>query len=278
MSRLATLPRVMVAPNGARLGKAAHPALPVTIAEIVATARACHAAGAGAIHAHVRDADGAHVLYAGLYRELIAEMAQAVPAMPVQITTEAVGSYSPDQQRSLLRSLLRGISPEGVSIALSEMLADGDRAAARQSYHALAEAGVGVQHILYEPAHVAELAAEIAAGTIPAAGVQVLYVLGRYTPGQVSVPSMIMPFLHAAVSAGLRPDWAVCAFGQHETACLRQAMDLGGKVRVGFENNLRMADGSLAPDNAARVREIAGYCVDLGSKRADFAKPDPGGS
>ena len=89
----------------------------------------------------MRDANGAHVLDAGLYRELIAEMAQAVPAMPVQITTEAVGSYSPDQQRSLLSSLLRGISPKGVFIALSEMLADGDRAAARQSYHALAEAG-----------------------------------------------------------------------------------------------------------------------------------------
>lgn len=191
MSRLATLPRVMVTPNGARLGKADHPALPVMIPEIVATARACHGAGAGAIHAHVRDADGAHILDAGLYRELIAEMAQAVPAMPMQITTEALGSYSPDQQRSLLHSLLRGISPEGVSIALSEMLADGDRMAARQSYHALAEAEVGVQHILYEPEHVAALAAEIAAGTIPGAGVQVLYVLGRYTPGQVSAPSMI---------------------------------------------------------------------------------------
>jgi len=102
--------------------------------------------------------------------------------------------------------------------------------------------------------------------------------LSCYTPGQVSAPAMIMPFLHAAASAGLRPDWAVCAFGQHETAHLRDAMDLGGKARVGFENNLRMADGSLAPDNAARVREIAGYCVDLGSKGADIEKPNPGGS
>jgi 3-keto-5-aminohexanoate cleavage enzyme len=28
---------------------------------------------------------------------------------------------------------------------------------------------------------------------------------------------------------------------------------LGGHVRVGFENNLRLPDGSLAPDNAALV-------------------------
>jgi hypothetical protein len=59
------------------------------------------------------------------------------------------------------------------------MLAYGDRAAARQNHHALAEAGVWVEHILDEPAYVAALAAEIADGTILGAGVQVLYVLGR---------------------------------------------------------------------------------------------------
>lgn len=272
MSRLAVLPAVMVAPNGARLGKADHPALPVTIAEIVATARACHRAGAGAIHAHVRDADGAHVLDAGLYCELIAEMALAVPGMPVQITTEAVGRYSPADQRALLRV----VTPEGVSIALVEMLADGDRAAARRSYHALAEAGVAVQHIVYEPAHVAALAAEIAAGTIPAPGVQVLYVLGRYTTGLQSDRVMLEPFLQAAQGANLTADWAICAFGRAETTCLRHARILGGKARVGFENNLRMADGRMAPDNAARVREISKHFASLGPEGLDLPNPDPG--
>lgn len=273
MSRLGVLPAIMVAPNGARLGRADHPALPVTIPEIVATARACHAAGAGAIHAHVRDADGAHVLDAGLYSELIAEMARTVPGMPVQITTEAAGRYSPAEQRTVLRR----ISPEGVSIALAEMLADGDRAAARRSYHALAEAGVAVQHILYDPGQIAALAAEIAAGTIPSSGVQVLYVLGRYTAGQQSDPGMLAPFVHAALGVGLHEDWAICAFGKAETACLRHARSMGGKARVGFENNLRMSDGRRATDNAARVREIARHFAKLRSEADTFAKPGPGG-
>lgn len=68
------LPRLMVAPTGARRGKADHPALPVSIPEIVATAVACFAAGARAIHAHVRDAGGLHSLDPGLYRELLAEL------------------------------------------------------------------------------------------------------------------------------------------------------------------------------------------------------------
>ena len=61
------LPALMVAPNGATKTKADHPALPVTIPEIVACAEACARAGADGIHAHVRDAEGRHVLDAGLY-------------------------------------------------------------------------------------------------------------------------------------------------------------------------------------------------------------------
>lgn len=253
MNRLLSLPAIMVAPTGARRGKTDHPALPLTLSEIVATARACHAAGADAIHAHVRDASGMHSLDAGLYRELLTEMAHTVPDMPVQITTEAVGHYSAAEQRALLRSL----QPEGVSISLAEMLADGDRAASRRCYHALADAGVAVQHILYDASQVTALAGEITAGTIPADGLQVLYVLGRYTDGQQSDPSMLTPFLDTMRSTGLAPDWAICAFGAAETACLRHAHALGGKLRVGFENNLWMVDGTLARDNAARVSEIA---------------------
>lgn len=273
MSRLAILPLVMVAPNGAWRSKADHPMLPVTIPEIVASARACHNAGAGAIHAHVRDETGAHVLDVGLYRELISEMAQAVPAMPVQITTEAAGRYSPTEQRSFLHR----ISPEGVSIALVEMLADGDRAAARRSYHALAEAGVPVQHILYEPSQVAALKAEIAVGTVPATGTQVLYVLGRYTVEQRSNPRMLLPFLQAAQGVGLIADWAVCAFGMLETACLYHALEMGGKARVGFENNLRMANGHIARDNTERVREISRQSASLGPEESDQAKPNSQG-
>jgi uncharacterized protein (DUF849 family) len=156
MTRLAKLPQIMLAPNGARRTKADHPALPLTIPETVATARAGFAAGAGALHAHVRDATGAHVLDAGLYRELVAEMARAVPGMPVQITTEAVGRYSPLAQRAIVRD----VRPEAVSVCLAEMwpLAAPDPEA-RAFYRWAAEEGIAVQHICFTPGEVARLAA-----------------------------------------------------------------------------------------------------------------------
>ena len=71
-------PLIMVAPNGARRMKADHPALPLTVAETVETAQACHAAGAGALHLHIRDAEGRHSLDAGHYREALQALRQAV--------------------------------------------------------------------------------------------------------------------------------------------------------------------------------------------------------
>jgi uncharacterized protein (DUF849 family) len=247
------LPRIMVAPNGATKTRADHPALPITVAQTVATARACFDAGADGIHAHVRDTEGRHVLDAGLYAELLAELARAVPDMAAQITTEAQGRYSPAQQRAVVAAVPAATS---VSVALREMLTEDDPAAARGFYHDCAARGVAVQHILYDLGNIDRLAAARAAGTVPGGACQVLLVLGRYTDGQRAVPAdLTAP--HARLMALLPDaDWGLCAFGPAETACLVAAHRLGGKMRVGFENNLTNADGTRAADNAARVRDL----------------------
>lgn len=253
----------MVAPNGATRSRADHPALPVSIPQIVATARACFDAGADGIHAHVRDRAGRHVLDAGLYSELLAELARAVPGMAAQITTEAQGRYTPAQQRAVVVAVPGAVS---VSVALREMMADNDAAAARGFYHDCAARGCAVQHILYDLADIDRLAAARAAGIVPAGPVQVLLVLGRYTDGQCAAPAdLAAP--HARLMERIPgADWAVCAFGPDETACLAAAHGLGGKLRVGFENNLFNADGRRAADNADRVRDL---CAVLSHAGAD---------
>ncbi|PHP66389.1 class III aminotransferase [Zhengella mangrovi] len=247
------LPRLMVAPNGARRTKADHPALPVTVAETVAVAEACFAAGAGGLHAHVRDGEGRHVLDAGLYRELVGEMDIRVPGMAVQITTEAVGRYSPEEQRAVVRAVM----PDMVSVALAEMIPDpADVVQARRFYHWANEAGIAVQHIVYAPDQVVALGRQVSAGVIPRDDLQVLFVLGRYTEGQQSNPDDLKPFRSALASTGLSAEWALCAFGQAETDCLLAALAACGNARCGFENSLWNRDGSLARDNVERIAEV----------------------
>jgi 3-keto-5-aminohexanoate cleavage enzyme len=115
---------LMVAPNGARSGKADHPNLPMTPDEIAREAARCCEAGATGLHLHVRAQDGQHSLEPALYRDAIAATRRAVgERMVVQTTTEAVGRYSPEEQMKAVREL----RPEAVSLGLRELIPqDGD--------------------------------------------------------------------------------------------------------------------------------------------------------
>ncbi len=244
----------MVAPNGARRGKSDHPALPITDDEMVETARACHAAGADGIHLHIRDDAGKHMLDAGRYSALLARLSEAVPGMYLQVTSEEAGRYSAAQQQAMMYAL----RPSYVSVGLREMVRQPDDwAQARAFYYWAAENGVEVQHILYSPQDVETFVAACEDGKIPGRSHLVLFVQGSYANGSrdaVPLETYLAPLVQAD---DLEYDWMSCAFGRDETASLVRAVELGGKVRVGFENSLRNQNGEIAPDNAARVREVA---------------------
>lgn len=236
---------VMVAPNGARRNKSDHAALPLTIDEIAMTAKSCGDAGASAIHLHVRDADGNHSLDAGRYLDAMAAISQNAPDMGIQITTEAAGVFDVPTQFSSLQK----VCPNAASVSVREM--SRDMVTAQKLYAFAAEAQIDLQHILYTPQDVATLRTWMGQGIVPDHRPSVIFVLGQYAPPILAKPDDLLPFLRA--SAGMNLDWSICAFGPNELACVRTALTQGGNVRVGFENNTQMPDGSSARDNAALV-------------------------
>ena len=243
---------IMIAPNGARKTRRDHPALPVSIEETVDEAVLCHAVGATVLHAHVRGSQAEHLLDAGLYQELIAELKQCAPEMLVQITTEAVGIYTPAQQVNCVQAVV----PEMASVALKEITANfTDLQFAKDFYAWTIEAGVHIQHILFSDEELAQFLKLKQNGIIPASHRCVLFVLGRYAVDFQSYPTDLDPFL-ACDLAGL--DWFVCAFGAKEQACISAAIVHGGHARIGFENNLYLPDGEIAANTAQLVGELAG--------------------
>ena len=244
-----------VAPNGARRGKADHPAIPITADEVAATAAACLDAGAAMIHLHIRDRDGGHLLDADGYRTAMAAIrARVGPALVIQPTTEAVGIYDRHQQMALVRAL----RPEQVSMAVRELIPDDAAESQAADFLAWArEAHVAVQHILYDVADVRRFIALKRRGIIPGHVAPVLFVLGRYVDGQQSDPLELLPFIETWREAGETGGWAICAFGRREGAVGATAASLGGHVRIGFENNFHLADGGIAPNNETLVRAMA---------------------
>ncbi|MEL6198162.1 MAG: 3-keto-5-aminohexanoate cleavage protein, partial [Pseudomonadota bacterium] len=116
-----------------------------------------------------------------------------------------------------------------------------------------AVAGIRLQHILYDPADIERLRAARAAGLMPQTQSEAIFVLGAYDPPRTGRPGDLAPLLAAAADLDLDLDWAVCAFGPAEHACVTEAMRRGGHARVGFENNTLCPDGRPAEDNAALV-------------------------
>ena len=242
---------IAVAPNGARKQQSDHPRLPITPREIAHTAAACVEAGACMLHLHVRDADNRHSLDSTRYREAIAAIrAEAGEELIIQITTEAVGSYTREEQ---MRAVIE-VRPEAVSLAIRELCPpDTNEKSAAEFFSYLHREKIAPQYILYSKEDILHFANLLERGIIPDEKISVLLVLGRYSENQESNPADLEPLVRA-----LPPihNWSLCAFGASETACMLEAIGRGGHCRVGFENNLFMSDGSLARDNAALVSSV----------------------
>lgn len=250
---------ITVAPNGAYKQRSDHAALPLTSAELGQTAKQCLDAGAAMIHMHIRDAQGRHSLDVQGYRDAQQAVKAAVgDDMIIQVTSEAARVYKAPEQIAMVTAL----KPEAVSVGLREVDQPeiGDAGLA-QFFGWLAKERVMTQVIVYDVADLQRWQALRAQGVIPDAPWSLLFVLGRYSVGQTSEPRDLLPFVMA--HTGNEP-WSMCAFGAGEHACATTAAALGGHVRVGFENNLLLNNGQVAPDNAALVRQVADSARVLG--------------
>jgi len=244
---------ITVAPNGGRRGKADHPALPLSLAELSDCAARCLAAGAAMLHLHIRDAQNRHLLDGAAYRDAISEIrARTRDGLVIQITTESLGLYAPAEQMAVTKM----VRPEAVSLALRELVPDDSAEAAFAAFLLwLKREHVMPQIILYSPEEAMRLAQLRERGILPWTDVPVLYVLGRYVKDQLSKPEDLLGFLAPDVPRFRH--WTTCAFGRHEAAAVSLGALLGGHVRVGFENNLYLPDGSRAESNADLVRAVA---------------------
>lgn len=244
---------IIVAPNGARKTRLDHPALPITIDQIVIDVIACRDAGAAMVHLHARDKNGRHSLEIDDNLSTLDAVRTAVgDSIIVQLTTEAVGQYQPPHQMQLIRETM----PEAASFALKELVPDDSYfAVAETFFHWVAESGIIAQYILYSVQDIQRYFSLIKQGILPSKNHHLLLVLGRYHKQLKSAPTDLIPFLSEQLLVG-ETRWATCAFGSEEQKSLISSILMGGDVRVGFENNHFNNQGLVAKCNAQQVLDI----------------------
>ena len=222
--------------NGARR-PGSHPTLPVTPAELARDAALCRAAGAGTVHLHVRDHDGAESLRPEYVVETLTAVREAVPGMPVGIST---GAWIPPYDQRLAAMAEWSVRPDFVSVNLSEADAP-EGIALMQRQRIGVEAGLSslgdVRRLLsLEPGNCLRFLVEMKATDFAAQ--------------REEAEEMIRRLLDAA------PQVPVLLHGVDATAWgfVDMAVGKGLATRIGLEDVLTLPDGSPS-DNPRLVAE-----------------------
>lgn len=250
---------LMSAPNGARRMPGDPASLPVTAGQIAECAKSLVQESVAVLHMHVRDDKHQHSLDPDRYREASAAVRAAVGnTMIVQITTEAAGRFQRDEQMAIVRD----VRPEAVSLALRELCPDDSpEVPAARFFEWLVRERIWPQYILYSAEDLMRFDRLRRKGFFADEHPFCMLVLGQYANGHEGEVADLVEMLEVTDSREF--PWSVCCFGKHENAAALHALAAGGHVRLGFENNVLMQDGSAAEDNAALIAQFQASRSDL---------------
>jgi uncharacterized protein (DUF849 family) len=220
--------------NGARTPDE-HPALPVTPDQLAAEAVAAHAAGARAVHLHPKNADGVDSLLASDVGAAVAAVRDAVPGLPLGVTT---GYWAlPDATQRLRAIDSWSVLPDFASVNWHEP-------GSPELAELLLSRGIGVEAGIFH----AEAAQSWAASGMAAHCLRVMVELGA--DGDVATADEVLALVSAADSPA-----PVLLHGLDDSCwpLLRHAGVRALQARIGMEDTLALPDGSRADGNAALV-------------------------
>lgn len=150
---------------------------------------------------------------------------------------------------------VRELRPEAVSLALRELCPDeSTEVEAGKFFEWLLRESIWPQYILYNANDVQRFDNLRRRGFFGDDHPFAMLVLGQYASGKEGKVEDLDDLLASADSRQF--PWAVCCFGAGENAAALHADDAGGHVRLGFENNVLLEDGTEAADNSALVAQF----------------------
>jgi 3-keto-5-aminohexanoate cleavage enzyme len=254
---MASTTMITVAPTGAESSKSDVPALPVTLDELVSTAKACEAAGAAMIHIHIRDADAQPSLDPQRLKDTVTAVREQ-SSLLVQLST---GGSVHDGYPPRLRVL--DAEPDSCSLTCGTVNFGDDVFMNPwpfmvELYQETQAREVVPEFELFDLGHVTSLNRLIDSYGPPYGG-QVHCDLVMGVPG--GMPGTTEALIAAVRALPSGASWSATGVGRSTLPVMFAALSAGGHLRVGMEDVLTFARGMPVRDNAQLVERAAEAAV-----------------
>jgi 3-keto-5-aminohexanoate cleavage enzyme len=267
---MATTPCIItVAITGSLPRKKDNPAVPISAAEQIESTHEAFEAGAALVHIHVRKEDESPTSEPERFAVVVDGIRRHCPGMITQISTG--GRSGAGKERGAMLSL----RPDMASLAtgscnfptrvyenppdLVDWLAD-----------EMVRYGIKPEVEAFDLSMIFKASALHREGRIKGP-LHVQFVMGvkNAMPVDRDVFEFYVRTLHR-----LEPDatWTGAGIGKDQLTLVRWSLELGGHCRTGLEDNVRMDRATLAPSNAALVRQVAQLCGEYGRRPASVAE------
>jgi len=244
---------ITVAPTGAESEKSAVPALPVTLDELVTTAKECQAAGAAVIHVHIRDDQARPTLDLSRLRDTVAALREGTDLI-VQLSTGGAVTDSFDNRLAVLDAAPDACSLTCGTVNFGEDVFHNPYPFIRDLYARTQQLGVVPEFELFDFGHIATLHRLLAGHGAPHGGhVHCDLVMG--VPG--GMPGDAATLTQAVSALPEEATWSATGIGRTTLPVMFAALAAGGHLRVGMEDTVTFAKGRPVASNAELVERAA---------------------
>ncbi len=245
---------ITVAPTGAEHAKSDVPNLPVTLEELVQTAKDCERVGAAMIHVHIRGDDTRPTLDLRRLKDTVAAL-RAETDLVVQLSTGGAVTDPEEDRLAVLDAL-----PDSASCTMGTVNFGDDVFMNRwefvvELHKRMRDRGIVPEYEIFDIGQLASLRRLLDEHGLPAGGhVHVDLVMG--VPGGMPGDARTM-----VAALNLIPDGATFSatgIGRTSIPVMLAALSAGGHLRVGMEDTVSYARGQRVKDNAQLVARASG--------------------
>jgi uncharacterized protein (DUF849 family) len=256
---------ISVAITGSLPRKKDNPAVPVTVCEQVEATHAAHEAGATLVHLHVRNDDETPTSAPERFAQVLDGIRRHCPLIITQVSTGGRSGAGRERGGMLhLRPDMASLAPGSVNFPTRVY----DNAPDLVDWLAgeMLAHGVKPEIEAFDLSMIFAAAAMHKAGRI-AGPLHVQFVMG--IKNAMPVDREVFEFYVRTLNR-LAPDatWTGAGIGKDQLTLAKWSLELGGHCRTGLEDNVRLDRETLAPSNAALVRQIASLCERAGRRVA----------